>query len=107
MEDAQLRLSDAGSIESAVEADMDFHRAIAEASANRILLLVLESLAELLAASQNKGFRAMGHSCPVQMHQAVLDAIVRRDGDAAAAAMTAHITDAQSTIDRSETTALQ
>ena len=91
LQSAQQRLRDAQTLEAAVQADMDFHRALSEASGNRILLLVIESLDELLATAHGKGFRAMAQAQPIQAHQDILDAILRRDADAAARSMTAHL----------------
>jgi DNA-binding FadR family transcriptional regulator len=95
---AQHRLRDAQTLEAAVQADMDFHRALAEASGNRILLLVIESLAELLATAHGRGFRVMPQERPILAHQEILDAILRRDADTAARHMTAHIKNARTEI---------
>lgn len=96
IQSCQERLKVAQTVEESVQADMDFHRAIAEASGNRVLLLVIESLAEILSASQSIGFRLVDHSQPIRRHQAVLDAIEKGDGERAAAEMAAHIEEARS-----------
>lgn len=100
MSSAQERLRVAQTLEDAVAADMDFHRVIAEASGNQILLLVIESLADLLAASHYMGFRnrSVTNSRPVEMHQRILAAIKEHDAEAAAMAMGAHIEDAGESI---------
>ncbi len=102
LQSAQQRLRDAQTLEAAVQADLDFHHTLAEASGNRILLLVIESLAELLATAHAKGFRTMAQAQPVQAHQDILDAILRRDADAAARSMTAHLKNARNEIGRPE-----
>jgi len=93
---AHKTLQDATTIEDATTADMHFHKAIAEASGNRILLLVIESLSELLAESQRIGFQTIEKSQPIPRHQEILDAITSHDGDAAAKAMATHILEARS-----------
>lgn len=104
IEAAQIALKSPETIEDAVEADMNFHRSIAEASGNQILLLVLESLAELRAESHSKGYRKNMNSRTWEMHQVVLAAIQKQNGDAAAAAMAAHILEAKAILAQQTTT---
>ena len=92
---AQKKLQEADTVEAAVAADTEFHRSIANASGNQILLLVIESLSVLLAEGQRIGFQTIDPTQPIPRHQEVLDAIERRDGDAAAQAMATHIEEAR------------
>ncbi|MEI6871014.1 MAG: FadR/GntR family transcriptional regulator [Verrucomicrobiota bacterium] len=92
---AQKKLQQADTVEAAVIADTEFHRSIANATGNQILILVIESLSALLAEGQRIGFQTIDHTQPIPRHQEVLDAIERGDGDAAAQAMAAHIEEAR------------
>lgn len=74
------------------EADADFHVAIANASGNEILASVLQSIRALL-----RSWTEQVTSGPVTLeqslalHQPILDAICKRDSDAASSAMKTHM----------------
>lgn len=76
----------------AIEADMAFHRALAEASGNQMFRLILDSLAEIGFASRQRTIGRVGKFTGVEHHAAVLEAVERGDAEAAAAAMRHHIT---------------
>jgi DNA-binding FadR family transcriptional regulator len=98
--DAHHRLSIAQSHEESVLADIHFHRAIAEASGNQLLVLVLDSLTETLAAAHSKGFRKLPPSdpTPLQMHNQILKAISAQNPAAAESAMLAHLAYARNVL---------
>lgn len=80
--------------ERVAELDVDFHRQIAVATHNPLYVVVLDSLHGVLVEarrgavlSPNRGRHAAG------FHQRVLDAVLRRDADAAVAAMGSHLDD--------------
>jgi GntR family transcriptional repressor for pyruvate dehydrogenase complex len=85
------KLVDAPTDDEAMAADMAFHRALAEASGNQIFRLVLESLADLRRASVKRTMGLVGKGVAVRHHAAILEAVVKRDSKAAAAAMQSHI----------------
>lgn len=74
-----------------VEADLAFHRRIAELSGNEPLLLALETLAghvtplKVLTRDRNSAAQTR------RQHRAIADAIARGDGDAAEARMREHV----------------
>jgi len=74
-----------------VEADLTFHRRVAELSANESLIRALETLAghvtplKVHTRDQNAADTTRGQ------HRAVAEAILAEDGDAAEAAMRAHV----------------
>ena len=76
----------------AIEADMAFHRALAEASGNLMFRLILDSLAEIGLASRQRMIGRVGKFTGIEHHAAVLEAVERGDAEAAAAAMRHHIT---------------
>ncbi len=82
-----LRVSDKGSLEQQVSADVAFHRKVLEASNNELVArfeVVLEPALrarDALTLPHDHGRKFLN------MHQRVLDCIVARDGEAAAAAM--------------------
>lgn len=78
------------------EADIDFHGAIARASGNALIELVLDSLVDLLRDVRRTSFRGrkrLGKDphIVIEDHRRILDAIIERDPEAAAAAMERHI----------------
>jgi GntR family transcriptional repressor for pyruvate dehydrogenase complex len=76
---------------AAIEADIAFHHAIADASGNLIYRLILDSLAEIGIASRLRTIGRIGKIAAVQHHAEILSAVERHDGVAAAEAMRVHI----------------
>jgi GntR family transcriptional regulator, rspAB operon transcriptional repressor len=75
-----------------MQIDHDFHAVVAEAAGNQALAEILRSLHERSARLWKLRLWAAGDLAHTQdEHRAVLDAIVARDGDAAAAAMASHL----------------
>lgn len=87
-----------------VEVDIEFHLAVARASKNPFFAGVQESLGEqisfAMALSRNMSLLLPGDRQRVLAgeHRAVLDAIARRDPEAAAAAMRTHVEAARERI---------
>lgn len=86
------QLIDSSDNARAIEADMAFHRALAEASGNQMFRLILDSLAEIGFASRQRTIGRVGKFTGIEHHAAILEAIERGDSEAAAAAMRHHIT---------------
>ncbi len=75
-----------------IEADLDFHLALAEAAANPIVLSLIDSIVGLLREQRLRIFHVQGGTERGQYHhKRILEAIERRDPQAARAAMQAHL----------------
>lgn len=76
-----------------IEADLDFHLALAEAAANPIVLSLIDSIVGLLREQRLRTYRVEGGPERGQHHhKRILEAIGRRDPQGARAAMQAHLT---------------
>jgi len=85
------RLCKAQTYEESIDADMAFHRELAEICGNQIAGLLLHSLSELLQASLSIGYGRVTTAQSVKQHGQVLDAVLKGDGKAAARAMERHL----------------
>ncbi len=75
-----------------IEADLDFHLALAEAAANPIVLSLIDSIVGLLREQRLRIFRIGGGPERGQHHhKRILEAIKRHDPQGARAAMQAHL----------------
>lgn len=75
-----------------IEADLDFHRALAEAVANPLILSLIDSIVGLLREQRLRIFYAdRGPERGQFHHQRILQAIEERDAEKARAAMRAHL----------------
>jgi GntR family transcriptional repressor for pyruvate dehydrogenase complex len=75
-----------------IEADLDFHLALAEGAANPLILSLLDSIVALLREQRLRIFRVPGGPERGQIyHKRILDAVERRDSDKAREAMRAHL----------------
>ena len=82
----------ASSVEEAIREDTDFHCEIARATGNMLFARLVEDLREILKAQTMAVSTLRNRAASISHeHRAVLDAIVAGDGDAAAAAMNAHL----------------
>jgi len=83
------------SLESAdafIEADLDFHLALAEATQNPLVPALIDSIVGLLREQRIRIFEAAdGPSHGLWHHRRILDAVERHDVDAARTAMRAHL----------------
>src|SRR6202451_4322871 len=93
MREAVAVMDRAGSDPDAyIEADLDFHLALAEAAANPIILSLIDSIVGLLREQRLRIFRVSGGSERGQMHhKKILDAVERRDSEKAREAMREHL----------------
>jgi GntR family transcriptional regulator, transcriptional repressor for pyruvate dehydrogenase complex len=78
------------------EADVRFHENLAAASGNRLLVFLIEALAEPLRESRQRSFaghqaRGGGIDDVIAQHQTILDAVKSRNPKAAAQAMRHHL----------------
>ncbi len=75
-----------------IEADLDFHLALAEAAANPLILSLIDSIVGLLREQRLRIFRVEGGPERGQVHhKRILDAMEKRDAGKARAAMKAHL----------------
>ena len=75
-----------------IEADLDFHLALAEGAANPLILSLLDSIVGLLRDQRLRIFRVAGGPERGQVHhRKILDAVERRDAEKARQAMRAHL----------------
>jgi GntR family transcriptional regulator, transcriptional repressor for pyruvate dehydrogenase complex len=78
--------------EAYIEADLDFHLALAEAAANPLILSLIDSIVALLREQRLKIFNVEGGPQRGQAHhKRILEAMERRDSEMARAAMAAHL----------------
>jgi GntR family transcriptional repressor for pyruvate dehydrogenase complex len=75
-----------------VEADLDFHLALAEAAGNPLILSLLDSIVGLLREQRSRIFNVeRGPERGQFHHKRILAAVQQRDPEAARAAMRAHL----------------
>jgi GntR family transcriptional regulator, transcriptional repressor for pyruvate dehydrogenase complex len=75
-----------------IEADLDFHLALAEAVANPLILSLIDSIVGLLREQRIKIFNVEGGPQRGQVHhKRILEAMERRDPEMARSAMRAHL----------------
>src|SRR5712671_1213883 len=78
--------------EAYIEADLDFHLALAEAAANPLILSLIDSIVGLLREQRIKIFNVEGGPQRGQVHhKRILEAIERRDPEMARGTMRAHL----------------
>src|SRR5579862_6076372 len=75
-----------------IEADLDFHLALAEGAGNPLILSLLDSIVGLLREQRLRIFRVAGGPERGQIHhKRILDAVERHDSEEARATMRAHL----------------
>ncbi len=78
--------------EAYIEADLDFHLALAEAAANPLILSLIDSIVGLLREQRIRIFNVEGGPQRGQFHhKRILEAMERHDPEAARSAMAAHL----------------
>jgi GntR family transcriptional repressor for pyruvate dehydrogenase complex len=88
--DHMVRLT--GEPEHWVEYDIAFHHTLAVMARNQLLVWIISSIRELLRESILQGFNAEGAVMrAMQYHEEILEAVCRKDPEAAAAAMHKHL----------------
>jgi GntR family transcriptional repressor for pyruvate dehydrogenase complex len=75
-----------------IEADLDFHLVLAEATQNTLIPTLIDSIVDLLREQRARIFRVAGGPQRGQVyHKRILDAIIRHDAAAARESMRAHL----------------
>ena len=78
--------------EAYIEADLDFHLALAEAAANPLILSLIDSIVGLLREQRIKIFNVEGGPQRGQIHhKRILEAVEKHDPDMARSAMRSHL----------------
>jgi DNA-binding FadR family transcriptional regulator len=78
--------------ETFVEADLDFHLALAEATQNPIIPALMDSVIDLLREQRKRTGNVSGGLARGQHHhKLILDAVTKRDSQAARQAMCDHL----------------
>ena len=77
--------------EEAIEIDLQFHHALAEASGNMMFRLFLDSLAEISRESRQRTIGRIGKQTAIEHHEKIVRAIEQRRPQAAAKAMRYHL----------------
>jgi DNA-binding FadR family transcriptional regulator len=78
--------------EAYIEADLDFHLALAEGAANPLILSLLDSIVGLLREQRLRIFKVPGGPERGQIHhKRILEAVERHDAEGARQAMRAHL----------------
>jgi DNA-binding FadR family transcriptional regulator len=93
MEEA-VRAMDASlqDVDAYIAADNQFHRALAQGTQNVLVLALVDSIVDLLSEQRKQIFTVEGGPVRGQLyHKRLLDAIRRRDPEAARQAMCAHL----------------
>ena len=81
-----------GDPDAFVEADLEFHLALAEATQNDILLILLDTIIGILREQRMRIFQVEGGPHRGQFHhRRILEAVARHDVEGARAAMEAHL----------------
>ena len=91
LEQSVHELESAPDLRNRIEADVRFHRVLAEATGNPVFVLILQALAGFLRESRSRTLNYSGVERAVSSHRAVLDAIRARDAEAARSAMLKHL----------------
>lgn len=91
LDQMNARLEAAPDIPDMVEADIQFHRILAEASGNPLFVFLLDSLAQLLRVSRQTTIGRGGREPALRGHRKILAAIRRGDAPAARRAMREHV----------------
>ena len=79
-------------VDSFVEADLDFHLALAEATQNPLIPLLMDSVIDLLREQRKRTGLAKGGLERGQFHhKKILEAVMRRDPKAARQSMQDHL----------------
>jgi GntR family transcriptional regulator, transcriptional repressor for pyruvate dehydrogenase complex len=81
----------AATLDAMIDADMRFHRILAEGAGNPIFGLLLETLAGLLRSSRQETLAQSGVEVALHGHRAILRALRAKDGAAARRAMLDHL----------------
>lgn len=86
------RLKTTQELEEAMEADLAFHQVLARISGNQLFGLMLDSIADLGRESRRATMSRAGFDVAIEHHEAILNAVLASDAEAAEAAMKHHLT---------------
>jgi GntR family transcriptional repressor for pyruvate dehydrogenase complex len=78
-------------VDAFVENDLQFHLALAHATQNPLIPMLIDSIVDLLREQRKRTFRRGGAAHGQSHHKRILAAVERRDPEAARAAMRAHL----------------
>jgi len=98
LKECQSALESSSDVHSFRRADSEFHLAVAHISGNSMLSQVVEDVRAAVSARLDHYDFAVIYESSIRGHGEVIDAITKRDPDAAAAAMAAHIEEARAEV---------
>ncbi len=75
--------------EKPVQEDVEFHSLIFQAARNKVMLRILEAIADVLVTSRERGWVEPAEA--LRQHQAILRALAARDREEAVSAMEHHV----------------
>lgn len=78
-------------VDAFVEGDLNFHLALAQSTQNSLIPTLLDPIVDLLREERKSTFARGGAVHGQHYHKKILDAIIRRDAEAARVAMRAHL----------------
>jgi len=78
-------------LEARIQADLDFHATLAEATGNPVFAIVLEPIQELLRESRRQTIGRYGADVAYKHHAQILAAVEAQDADGAVRAMREHM----------------
>ena len=102
LEQANFDLEQAPDLEHAVDADVRFHRLLAEATGNPIFVSMLETIAQLLRESRRRTIKSAGKQLALDEHRKILATIRTGDREAAREAMQFHMQLIERDLDRAK-----
>jgi GntR family transcriptional regulator, transcriptional repressor for pyruvate dehydrogenase complex len=85
------RLSQNSNKEECIQADIAFHRHLAQASKNRIFILIWDTVSEILKTWQMERFNVTHVASTAQSHRHILQAVKNRDEMQSKQAMAEHL----------------
>ncbi len=92
MQEAVETMESAADVDVYVEADLDFHLALAEATQNPIIPALMDSIIDLLREQRKRiGLAEGGLERGQRHHKEILEAVKRKDSEAARSAMKRHL----------------
>jgi GntR family transcriptional repressor for pyruvate dehydrogenase complex len=91
-------MRDGTTVDRQVDADVQFHRVLAEATGNPLFPILLQSLEALLREFRRQAIEVRGVRSGIKEHAAVLEAVRSRDPQAAREAMIRHMKLAERTL---------
>ena len=93
--------ADNNDVDGAIEADIEFHQVISEMSGNNFLIELSDSISHALLDARYAFFRQPDRIfMSWHQHCLVVEALERRDSDAAAEAMLQHLQDSKEVVKR-------